>query len=103
MEAKLELANLVFFGYFLLEIIIKIVGQGIKYFMKDNYNIFDSIVIITSAVDITIQYSNVQNEWSSGAITALRILKLVRMFEVGRVWSDFIDLMSAIKKTITDV
>ena len=25
------------------------------------------------------------------------------MFEIGRVWNEFIDLMSAIKKTITDV
>lgn len=71
--------------------------------MKDSYNIFDSIVVITSAIDITIQYSNIQGKWSSGAITALRILRLVRMFEIGRVWNEFIDLMTAIKKTIADV
>ena len=74
-----------------------------KHFVIDNYNIFDSIVVSTSAVDIILQYSQIQTEWGTGAITALRILRLVRMFEIGRVWNEFIDLMSAIKKTITDV
>ena len=99
----MEIANLIFFVYFVIELIVKIVGQGMKHFVKDNYNIFDSIVVSTSAVDIIMQYSEIQNKWGSGAITALRILRLVRMFEIGRVWNEFIDLMSAIKKTITDV
>ena len=73
------------------------------YFFKDTYNIFDSIVVLGSAIDITLQYSAVQTQWGSGAITAMRILRLIRIFEIARVWSDFVDLMTAIKKTITDV
>lgn len=86
-DNKLEIANLVFFVYFVIELIIKIVGQGMKHFVKDKYNIFDSIVVSTSAVDIILQYSYIQTKWGSGAITALRILRLVRMFEIGRVWN----------------
>jgi hypothetical protein len=39
------MANLIFFVYFVIELILKIVGQGMKHFVKDNYNIFDSIVV----------------------------------------------------------
>jgi hypothetical protein len=74
-----------------------------SHFFKDSYNIFDSVVVLGSAIDITLQYSMVQTQWGSGAITAMRILRLVRIFEIAKVWNEFVDLMLAIKKTLGDV
>ncbi len=33
----------------------------------------------------------------------MRILRLVRIFEIAKVWNEFVDLMLAIKKTLGDV
>jgi hypothetical protein len=87
----------------MFELTIKIVGQGMSHFFRDKYNIFDSVVVLGSAVDISFQYSQVQTQWGSGAITAMRILRLVRIFEIAKVWNEFVDLMRAIKKTMTDM
>ncbi len=43
------------------------------------------------------------SETGSGAITALRIFRLSRILNVGKIWKDFKDLMSAIKKTMKDI
>jgi hypothetical protein len=59
LDSKLELANLVFFSIFMLELILKIIGLGMSHFFKDSYNIFDSAVVLGSAIDITLQYSMV--------------------------------------------
>jgi Ion transport protein len=53
-EQWLEYANLAFFAYFVLELIVKLVGQGFKHFFRENYNIFDCIVVLSSAIDIAI-------------------------------------------------
>ena len=36
----------IFFGAFTIEIVLKFVGLGRKKFMKDNYNIFDALVVL---------------------------------------------------------
>jgi hypothetical protein len=43
-----------FFAFFSFEIIAKLIGQGFKYYFKDRFNWFDTIVILLSAVDIIV-------------------------------------------------
>ena len=95
-ENKLEYANLAFFGYFVVEISLRLLAQGFNHFFQDRYNWFDLSVVVISAVDIIFNYSGINSESGSGAITALRIFRLSRIFNVGKVWKDFHDLMSAI-------
>jgi voltage-gated sodium channel type II alpha len=99
----LEYANLAFFGYFVVEIILRLLGQGFHHYFMDRYNWFDISVVIISAIDIIFSYSGLNSESGSGAITALRIFRLSRIFSVGKIWKDFQDLMSAIKKTLKDI
>jgi hypothetical protein len=50
--------------------------------MRDRFNWFDGLVVIVSAVDIILLYTLAANQESStsGAITALRVFRLIRIF-----------------------
>jgi hypothetical protein len=54
-ERTLERLNIGFFGFFLFELIIKILGMGFKHYAADPFNIFDGGVILLSAIDIVLQ------------------------------------------------
>lgn len=44
LNQKLEKFNYAFFAIFLIELVIKVIGFGPKVFLRDNYNIFDTVV-----------------------------------------------------------
>ena len=52
--------------------------------MRDKFNWFDGLVVLVSAVDVTLLYTVFANQESSsssgGAITALRVFRLIRIF-----------------------
>lgn len=78
----MEYLNLGFFLFFCIELISKLIGQGLQHYLRDKFNWFDAIVVIVSAVDISLLYTlYAENEDStSGAITALRVFRLIRIF-----------------------
>jgi hypothetical protein len=49
--------------------------------MRDKFNWFDGIVVLVSAIDIILLYTVFANQESSssGAITALRVFRLIRI------------------------
>lgn len=57
---SVELINLILSVVFFLEMIIKLIGLGIKGYFCDKYNIFDGIIVILTAIDII--YSNATSE-----------------------------------------
>ena len=56
-EERVELLNLIFFGFFVIELLIKLTGCGFKNYFKDRYNWFDFIVVGFSTIDITLEYT----------------------------------------------
>jgi hypothetical protein len=66
----------------MIELVSKLIGQGFRHYMRDRFNWFDGLVVIVSAVDITLLYTLTANQESSssGAITALRVFRLIRIF-----------------------
>jgi voltage-gated sodium channel len=57
LEYRVEFLNLIFFGFFVIELFIKITGLGLKYYFKDRYNWFDFSVVAFSTIDITLEYT----------------------------------------------
>ena len=53
----LEELNLVFFGFFVFELIAKLIGEGFKFYLREKFNWFDSAVVIVSAIDIILENS----------------------------------------------
>jgi hypothetical protein len=49
------LSNNIFFGFFASELIMKLLSQGFKFYLRDHYNWLDCLIIAVSSVDITLE------------------------------------------------
>jgi hypothetical protein len=49
------LSNNIFFGFFASELILKLLSQGFKFYLRDHYNWLDCFIIAVSAVDIALE------------------------------------------------
>lgn len=86
---------------FFLEMFIKIIGVGVIEYAKDKFNLFDCVVVIVSTVENIIQYVGIF--LSGGTISALRALRLLRVFKLARSWSSFRKLLEKIIVSIKDI
>ena len=46
------MSNLGFSAVFIIEMVIKLFGIGLKSYFKDPFNSFDCVIVITSIIDI---------------------------------------------------
>ncbi len=83
----LEYINLTFSIIFFVEMVVKLLGLGFRAYFRDKFNTFDCVIVIISTVDIAITYSGLQTEGGgSGAISALRAFRLLRVFKLAKSW-----------------
>jgi len=88
-EKIVNFLNLIFSGFFLMELFIKLLGQGFRYYFRDTYNWFDSTIVLFSVVDISLEYTVKYTSTGSGAITALRVFRLIKLFRLAKFWKEF--------------
>ena len=98
----LEYSNLTFSVIFIIEMVIKLTGMGFRGYIRDFYNIYDSIIVGISVVDIGLVYSHVL-ETEGGAISAMRGFRLLRIFKLAKSWKELQELLKTIAKTLKDV
>lgn len=79
-----EIANYVFTGYFVVEMLIKHLGLGIKAYWKDGFNVFDGIVTIIGVIEVIVTLVGSAN---STALMIFRMLRLLRIFRLARNWT----------------
>lgn len=53
-EHIIEIFNLIFFGIFVAELLIKLVGMGPVFYFQEKFNLFDTAVVLVSAIDISL-------------------------------------------------
>ena len=70
--------NMVLTIIFVVEMVIKIFGLGFRDYIRDGFNIFDSIIIIIGLLE----YFGIGNK----AATVLRTFRLLRIFKIVRSW-----------------
>jgi hypothetical protein len=68
----------------MLEMLIKLLGLGVKGYFRDAYNIYDCIIVVASIADILI--TNLDTSMSGGVITAVRGFRLLRLFKLAKSW-----------------
>lgn len=56
-DKNMEYCNILFFGFFMFELIGKLTGQGFKQYIQDKFNWLDGLVVFVSAIDIIIKYT----------------------------------------------
>jgi len=86
----LEICNYIFSGVFLLEMIFKLWGLGIKKYSQDAFNLFDGVIVTFSIIELAIGFAAQANgEDASGTgLGALRTFRLMRVFKLARSWKD---------------
>lgn len=98
-----EYFNLVFTAIFFVEMVIKLLGFGVKGYVRDRFNIFDGLVVVISIADITVSSAFQFNVEAGGAISAFRIFRLFRVIKLVKKWKKFQELVSTIVRSIKDV
>jgi hypothetical protein len=81
--------NLAFFSVFGLELVLKLTGLGVRFYFRDKFSWFDSVVVFVSLIDIILQYSKIGKNLSGGAISAMRVFRVIRIFQLAKVWKNF--------------
>eukprot|EP00347_Sterkiella_histriomuscorum_P013804 403363301 len=99
----LDFFNLAFFTIFGVELVLKLTGLGLTFYFKDKFNLFDSIVVFVSMIDITLQYASKESSVSGGAISALRVFRVIRIFQLAKIWKNFQNLLRVISNTVKDI
>ncbi len=84
----LDMVNIVFFGIFTMEMLIKLIGMGPRNYIRDSFNIFDAVIVILSIADVCLSFLVEINQMSSGkgAISAFRAFRLIRVFKLAKSW-----------------
>jgi hypothetical protein len=102
MLSALEFVNTVLSYIFIVEMIIKLLGLGIRDYCSDNFNIFDGTVVIISVIEMIVS-AFVPGGMGGGAISSLRAVRLLRVFKLARSWTSFRDLLAKMIVTFADI
>ncbi|KAK3270896.1 hypothetical protein CYMTET_20728, partial [Cymbomonas tetramitiformis] len=79
----LELTAAVFNIFFLLESIMKIIGNSWAVFITNYFDVFDFVVVLAGIMELTLSVSQLQG--SGVKVTALRAVRVFRLMRVTRV------------------
>ena len=91
-QAVLDACNSFFTWIFVAEMVIKLFGLGFKEYAKDSFNLFDAIVVALSLIELVLVNAGVE-ELAGGAFSAIRSVRLLRVFKLARSWKDLYDLL----------
>ena len=85
-----------------VEMFIKILGLGIHEYVKDEFNLFDAILVVISYVDLVIE--SISNGGSGAkVVTVFRTLRLMKIFKLATKNEGLLVLLKAIKETLVDI
>lgn len=87
--------NIMFIGLFIAELVLKLFGLGLREFLSDTFNIFDSVVVMFSFIELFFQHES--------GFTALRTIRLLRVFKLARFFTSLKRLLEVIFKSMWSV
>ncbi|EEH58460.1 voltage-gated ion channel superfamily [Micromonas pusilla CCMP1545] len=76
--------NYTLYGYFVIEMLIKLTGFGWRRYVADRMNVFDAFVVFVSTIEIVISLASGNDP--DGYLTVLRTFRLLRIFKLARSW-----------------
>jgi hypothetical protein len=101
MQTILDFFNEVLSYIFIGEMVVKLLGMGIREYCNDSFNIFDGTVVIISIVEMIV--SKLGFDLGGGAISSLRAVRLLRVFKLARSWTSFRELLAKMITTVKDI
>lgn len=88
--------NYVFTIIFFVEVIIKLFAYGIIDYFKDNFNIFDLIVVVFSMYDTF-------SPGEANGYSVFRAFRLLSIFKIMKSWTDLRKLLETIFESLPDI
>jgi len=101
-QTMLEEFNVVLTWVFIVEMVIKLNGFGIKGYLSDSFNIFDGTVVMISVFEMILE-AVLGGFKAGGAVSSLRAVRLLRVFKLARSWTSFRDLLAKMIDTAFDI
>jgi len=96
-----EHINLVLTYIFLLEMLFKLVGLGVREYVRDSFNLFDASIVMVSMFELVMAHISGSDDRS--ALSALRAFRLFRIFKLARSWVTLRNLLSTIARTLKEM
>ena len=94
-----DILNEFFTWAFVIEMIIKLIGLGFREYSRDSFNLFDAVVVILSLVDIVVT-AILGSEGGTDTLSAIRGVRLLRVFKLARSWTSFRKILAKIVDTM---
>ena len=91
----LEVCNLILTIMFILELVLKVGGMGFTEYAKDNFNLFDAVVVLISIIELAAA--------GSGSLTALRAFRILRVLKLIRSWTSLQNFLYTVYLTVLDL
>lgn len=76
-----DIFNIIFTIIFSLEVVLKIIGLGMKQYARDKFNLFDAVIVVLSILDLFI----ISGNSSFSALRAFRLFRIFKIFRVGNL------------------
>ena len=84
----LEICDYIFVWAFFVEMVMKLIGLGVREYLRDNFNIFDGVIVFISLIDFSITLASDSDD-QGGILNVFRALRLLRVIKLGRKWKNF--------------
>ncbi|NXB06648.1 SCN5A protein, partial [Cnemophilus loriae] len=83
----LKIGNLVFTGIFTAEMILKIIALDPYYYFQQPWNIFDSVIVTLSLIELSFpKHKRKKERRKGGMLSVLRSFRLLRVFKLAKSW-----------------
>ncbi|EUB57745.1 Voltage-dependent L-type calcium channel subunit alpha-1D [Echinococcus granulosus] len=96
----LHLAEFVFLGLFLTEMLLKIFALGPFLYFQSSFNIFDCVVVLASFFEVVWQMFFPTDSFG---FSALRSIRLLRIFKCTRYWASLRNLMLSLLNSMRSI
>ncbi|KAL5108348.1 Voltage-dependent calcium channel type A subunit alpha-1 [Taenia crassiceps] len=96
----LHLAEFVFLGLFLTEMLLKIFALGPFLYFQSSFNIFDCVVVLASFFEVIWQMFFPADSFG---FSALRSIRLLRIFKCTRYWASLRNLMLSLLNSMRSI
>ena len=96
----LDIAEFVFLGLFVFEMLFKMYSLGLTGYFVSNFNRFDCFVVVGSIIEFVLIHFKVMPPLG---ISVLRCVRLLRVFKVTRYWTALRNLVASLLNSMKSI
>ena len=97
------MSDSIFTLIFVVELVLKFIGLGVRNYFRSKFNILDFIVVALSLIDLIIFNTVIADEDGNLFIKSLKALRLLRTLRLARIWRQFRTILRHIWQSMLDV